>query len=138
MVPVKRAAVQACGYVPTPAPRLPEYRCGRPLVGGGVCGAKLTWEYVDEFGSTVYDQTPPGLLADPKKWWADLAERDIATYSAHRAAVDLMCFSWWHVHQPAPVDHDYGPVPSTCGQPMWAGPDGWACRVHGEVFPYAQ
>jgi hypothetical protein len=142
------AAVQACGYVPTPRPSLPIYHCERKLVNGTVCGALLhpvpsadrrDWHYADESGSTVHDETPAALTADPKQWWADLAAADMGAYSSHKAAVDLMCFSWWHLHSPGhPAEpHDPGPVPSTCGQPMWSGPDGWVCRVHGEVFPYA-
>lgn len=135
-----------CICEPTPAPVLPAYTCGRRRVGGEICGATLRavpsadrrdWMYVDETGSATLDETPPELQADPGKWWADLAERNIAVYSTHKAAVLLQCFSWWHLHSPARVDHDYGPVPTTCRQPMWAGPDGWVCRVHGTVFPYA-
>lgn len=139
--------IQACGYVPTPAPLLPAYRCDRKLVSGEVCGAALhpvpsadrrDWHYADESGSTIRDETPAELTADPAKWWADLAVRDIAAYSSHKAAVDLMWFSWWHLHHPAAGEPYAGPVPSTCGMPMWSGPDGWVCRVHREVFPYAE
>lgn len=139
--------VATCTYEPTPAPKLPEYRCCRHLLDGSECGARLhpvatkdrlDWTYADDSGSTTHDETPAELVADPKKWWANLAEKSIETYSALTAAINLRCFSWWHLHAPAPIPgHDYGPVPQTCGKPMWSGPDGWVCRTHWTVFPYA-
>jgi hypothetical protein len=141
-----RTPATECSYTPTAAPALPAYHCDRRLITGEQCGAALhpvpsadrqDWHYADGTGSTIRDETPAALTADPVKWWADLAERDMAAYSTHRAAVDLMCFSWWHLHHPATVEgHNPGPVPETCGQPMWSGPDGWTCRVHRSSFPY--
>jgi len=133
--------VKACGYVPTSAPA-PEVRacliCRKP-VHAVPTKDRRDYHWADESGSIIEDKTPQALIDDPKKWWDDLAKRDIATYSSHKAAVELACFSWWHVHQPGDRIGERVPctVPQTCGQPMWAGPDGWVCRVHGEVFPYA-
>lgn len=129
-------------------PAGPLTRPGRHVYGCRVCGRRLTavpnatrddWLYADDTGATVEDLTPQALRDDPAKWWADLAKLDIGAYSAHKAAVDLACFSWWHLHQPGPIlePGDIGPVPETCRQPMWSGPDGWVCRVHRTVFPYA-
>jgi hypothetical protein len=129
-------------------PAGPLTRPGVHVYGCRTCGCRLTavptarrddWSYADDTGSTVLDETPQGLRDDPAKWWADLAERDIGIYSTHKAAVDLMWFSWWHSHQPGEILEraEIGPVPETCGQPMWSGPDGWVCRVHRTVFAYA-
>ena len=94
-------------------------------------------------GLAHVDQAPQALRDDPAKWWADLAEHDIRSYSVLKAAVDLGYWSWYHIHrtEAGTAPAHTGTTPFCCGSPMWAAPDGWVCRVAGYTTirrPYAE
>lgn len=117
-------------------------RCGERLVASR-CPDRNDWRHLTADGEAVRDDRPPALSADPDKWWDDLARNDIHAYSSLRAATDLGQLAWFHHHLPdsaatgrlAP-DRQPVEVPFCCNQPMWASPDGWACRVSGDLFRY--
>lgn len=111
-------------------------------------GANLNdWIEVDSKGRhRVIDGAPEGYYEDPAKWWNDLREAMAAGvpgaaefYSTFKARLDLGGLEpWVHIHL---IGERVGPRPDRdppfcCGSPMWASPDGWACRVNGRVFPY--
>lgn len=122
---------------PLAEPPFPTYRCR--------CGALLTlvdngrgdWSHVDPEGRASIDNTPAELVADPKRWWDDLAAKDPGTYSNLLARTQLGQWSWHHVHLPAEtVERVPCEVPECCDSPMWASPRGWACRKTGDLFSY--
>jgi len=96
-------------------------------------------------GQRYRDDRPPLLRDDPARWWAELRRRMAAgdmraaqLYSTVTAAEDLGFSPWLHYHHPvttlsAPPERR---PPFCCGSPMWASPDGWACRVTHRLFPY--
>jgi hypothetical protein len=136
--------------------RLPTITChpDAPLIEPGhrdsecmVCGEILTirrntlindWEYVGADGFTTAYTGPPEYREDPAGFWERLAATNMGAYSALTAREKLGMLGWWHTHTPgrAVGDPVVAVVPETCGQPMWASPDGWVCRVHKELFPY--
>jgi hypothetical protein len=103
------------------------------------------WAYETLSGQRCRDDRPQLLREDPARWWAQLRSRMAAgdmraaqLYSTLTAAEDLGFSPGRHYHYPVrtltgPPD---GPPPFCCGSPMWASPDGWACRVSHRVFPY--
>jgi hypothetical protein len=99
------------------------------------------WAEVSLDGIRYVDRAPALLRTDPARWWAELAARDIGTYSTLKAAVDLGHYSWFHHHRA--VRWQEGPeidrTPPHChGSPMWASPDGWQCRVMRRLFAYTE
>lgn len=133
--------------------RWPEerYRCGDRTCSATVhhvrAGSHLNdWIAVDEHGSHTRDDRPALLREDPKAWWDGLASAMLAgddragnTYSIMSSLGDWYGRRWVHIHRagervdPRP---DREP-PWCCSSPMWASPDGWACRKSGQVFAYA-
>lgn len=104
------------------------------------------WTHETLSGQRYRDDRPPMLREDPARWWGDLRRRVAAgdkqaaqEYSTLTAAGDLGASPGQHYHRPetqltAPPDRR---PPFCCGSPMWASPDGWACRVTHRLFPYA-
>jgi hypothetical protein len=102
------------------------------------------WTDVDENGEHTRYDGPPLLRIDPKAWWDKLTADMLAgddragnLYALMTMGGDFTGRRWVHIHRcgeridPRP-DRD---GPTCCKQPMWASPDGWACRVSGQVFP---
>lgn len=102
------------------------------------------WIDVDDNGSHIRDDRPALLRDDPKAWWDKLAADMLAgddragnLYAIMSMGGDISGRRWIHIHRagdrinPRP-DRD---GPTCCQQPMWASPDGWACRVSRQVFP---
>jgi hypothetical protein len=89
------------------------------------------WTYVDEQGRHYVDSTPAELRADPKGWWDNLAKTNIGAYSSLKVRFDLGGSPFVHVHIPGERvgEHVHVDPPFCCGSPMYAGPDGWFCRV---------
>jgi hypothetical protein len=143
--PAPPAQTASCAP-PRPPPPAGPPPGGHRCVGGAGCtpgtplrqvpAGDLDWTFVDPAGASTTSAYPAGYLEDPARWWSELAERDIATYSALSAAVDLGWWSWWHRHQPAPgTGRPYeGTVPVCCGRPMHLVPVGWRCRASGIVY----
>jgi hypothetical protein len=104
------------------------------------------WAYETLDGQRCRDDRPPAMRADPAAWWADLRRRMAAgdmraaqLYSTLTAREALGFSTWIHVHYPrtritASTDRA---CPYCCGSPMWASPDGWACRITRRLFAYA-
>lgn len=100
------------------------------------CGAALhaiparpdDWQWVDADGLSLIDTSPPGYREDPRGWWQQLAQADIAAYSALSARAHLGMLGWTHGHRPAHQEPYPGDVPSCCGMPMRLVPRGWVCR----------
>lgn len=88
------------------------------------------------------DTAPEGYRVDPKGWWDRLAEEDIGAYSNLKAVMDLKGYIWihWHTsghHEPdLDLNWDTRLPPECHGQPMYAAPHGWECRVMRSRFPY--
>ncbi|MDG4795418.1 hypothetical protein [Micromonospora sp. WMMD1082] len=103
------------------------------------------WAHVTLSGQRYRDDRPALLREDPARWWAQLRQRMAAgdmraaqLYSTLTAAEILGGSPGRHYHHPEktltpPLEQ---PPPFCCEQPMWASPDGWACRVTRRVFPY--
>jgi hypothetical protein len=89
------------------------------------------WTYVDEQGRHYVDNTPAGLRDDPKGWWDNLAKTNINAYSSLKVRFDLGGSPFVHVHIPGERigEHVRVDPPFCCGSPMYAGPDGWFCRI---------
>lgn len=113
----------------------------RPVPREGVRDHTLDcWDWVDEYGLAVVDRTPAALLADPAKWWADLAREHIEVYSSLDARVRLGQWSWHHHHQPGSTytdEYELPAPPPVCHErPMFAGVTGWVCRERKTVWSY--
>jgi hypothetical protein len=89
------------------------------------------WTYVDEQDRHHIDSTPPELTADPKGWWDNLAKANILAYSSLKVRFDLGGSPFIHMHVPGDRigGHVHVDPPFCCGSPMYAGADGWFCRV---------
>lgn len=101
------------------------------------------WNWFDENGSSWIDYAPTGYREDPEKFWSDLYQRFPGTYSNLRATLALNAMYFWHAHRPgdpAPGEPEVNPdtVPFCHKEPMYAGPDGWVCRVMRTTFPYVE
>lgn len=100
------------------------------------------WVWVDEEGRTTVDHRPELLRKDPKAWWDQLAAMDIGMYSNMKARFELVGNPFWHHHTPGGyVDPEAGVrnaliTPVCCEQPMYAGFEGWYCRVTKQLFYY--
>lgn len=116
------------------AMRPAQCRCGVAVYPVRMAPGVNDWAWATASGERVRDDRPAALCADPKQWWADLAENNIGAYSGLSAAIALGHWAWFHNHGPdKPMPHD-GPavrfdVPWCHDSPMWASPDGWVCRV---------
>lgn len=121
-------------------------RCGEELRMARTSLAINDWAYETLSGQRYRDDRPPLLRDDPARWWKELRRRMAAgdmraaqIYSTVTAAEDLGFSPWRHYHHPVTTltaTPDRQP-PYCCGSPMWASPDGWACRVTRRLFPYA-
>lgn len=137
--PVLPAPCVPVGELAPPSEQAHTCRCGERVYPRREA-SRNEWEYATAAGERVRDDRPAALVADPAAWWARLAQVDINTYSGLKARVDLGYWSWFHPHDAnssTPLaPEDAARVPWCCGSPMWASPDGWACRVNRQLFPY--
>ncbi|ROO52739.1 hypothetical protein EDC02_7680 [Micromonospora sp. Llam0] len=120
-------------------------RCGEELRLVRASAEINDWAHETLSGQRYRDDRSALLREDPARWWAQLRQRMAAgdmraaqLYSTLTAAEDLGWGPGWHYHRPektltGPPEQ---PPPVCCGRPMWASPDGWACRVTLRVFPY--
>lgn len=102
------------------------------------------WIAVDENGEHERYDGPALLRSDPKAWWDTLTAAMLAgddragnLYALMATGGDFTGRRWEHIHRcgdrvEARPDRE---PPYCCTSPMWASPDGWACRVSGQVFP---
>ncbi|MBX7269571.1 hypothetical protein KIF24_28555 [Micromonospora sp. Llam7] len=103
------------------------------------------WAHETLSGQRHRDDRPSLLREDPARWWDELRRRMAAgdmraaqIYSSVSAAEDLGWNLWRHYHHPATTltDRPDRQPPYCCESPMWASPDGWACRVTHRLFRY--
>lgn len=116
-------------------------RCGAVLTHVRTAPTVNDWADATLDGERHQDRAPALLREDPARFWAELAERDIATYSTLSAAVKLGHWSWFHIHRQErqlPTTEPRVDPPFCHGQPMWASPDGWQCRVMRRLFAYRE
>jgi len=98
-------------------------------------------------GERVRDDRPKLLRDDPKRWWDELAAAMLAgddragnAYSVLSGLGDysgMRTMSHYHRAGERIAPRPDREPPFCCSSPMWASPDGWACRKSGRVFPYA-
>lgn len=107
------------------------------------CLGKLDdWIYVDREGRAGVDNSPELLKTDPKRWWDELAKNDIWSYSTLKVRFDLVGNPFWHFHSPGECLDPAIPerqkllTPTCCDAPMYAGVEGWHCRLTRQRFPY--
>jgi hypothetical protein len=123
-----------------PWPMLPEAcACGETLYPRPTQNGR-EWNNLTADGKMFRDDAPAALREDPAKWWKDLAENNIGSYSVLRGAVIVGHWSWFHVHRPIsrpgrdPRIGDDREPPFCCKSPMRFTPAGWECRVSGQAF----
>lgn len=92
--------------------------------------------YLEHVRSLFYDERTRKCLTGPRADWA------ACEYSSLSAMLSLGGSLWHHhrvdTNRTERLSDDPWKCPECCGSPMWASPDGWACRVQGTLFAYLE
>lgn len=143
--PSPPAACRPDGDLTALPPQRYACRCGEELRPVRTSPGINDWAYETLSGQRRRDDRPPLLREDPARWWGELRRltaagdmRAARIYTTVTAVEDLGFNLWWHYHHPGrPLTAlPQRRPPFCCGSPMWASPDGWACRVTHRLFPY--
>lgn len=121
-----------------------ECKCGEDLRLVRMSPGVNDWSHETLTGERVRDDRPQLMRDDPEAFWNGLRERMAAgdmwaaqIYSSLTARLALGGNPGYHYHYPdRTLTEPVGEPPYCCKMPMWASPDGWACRVSGQLFPY--
>jgi hypothetical protein len=132
------------GSLAAPPEQIHTCRCGERVWSVPTADrADYTW--ADAAGRTLYDTAPDrhdviettAAAMSDKRLPPDVQHAAASSYTNLAALANLNPMWSIHVHSPAASTPVAAAVPWCCGDPMWAGPDGWVCRVAKSLFPYA-
>jgi hypothetical protein len=139
--------VSACtpvGSLTAPPEQIHTCRCGE-RVWPVPTADRSDYAWADAAGRTLYDTAPDrhdviettAAAMNDKRLPPDVQHAAASSYTNLAALTNLAPAWWLHVHFPDVSTPEATAVPWCCGDPMWAGPDGWVCRVAKSLFPYA-